>query len=91
MNSFIDSFLANRTQDVIFHNEKSTYIPVEFGLPQGLVLPPCLFLYYINDIPVGLSSTIRLFAAVVRVVVMDYTVDHYYHFFLVSHVTYDSI
>jgi hypothetical protein len=74
MSSFIESFLANRTQDVIFHNEKSTYIPVEFGLPQGLVLHPSLFLYYINDIPVGLSSTIRQFAAVVRVVVIDYTV-----------------
>jgi hypothetical protein len=64
LNSWIQNFLSNRKQAVVLEGDKSDYryVAVESGVPHGSVLEPSLFLYYINDIPAGLQSTIRLFA-----------------------------
>ena len=62
INRWIVSFLYNRTHAVVVDGENSIHIDVESGVPQGSVLGPSLFLLYINDMPVGIKSTVRLFA-----------------------------
>ena len=59
---WIRSFLSGRTQSVVVDGAESGSLPVTSGVPQGSVLGPAMFLVYINSLPKGVNSTVRLFA-----------------------------
>jgi len=59
---WIGSFLRGRKQRVVLDGIMSSEVEVASGVPQGSVIGPILFLAYINDLPQGITSDIRLFA-----------------------------
>ena len=61
--SWIENYLQDRSQYVEINGEKSQWQPVtNYGIPQGSVLGPLLFLIYINDLPKHVNSTIYMYA-----------------------------
>lgn len=56
------SYLTNRRQVVCWQGKTSGPLPVRYGVPQGSIIGPFLFVVSINDLCISLNDNILLYA-----------------------------
>ncbi len=55
-NRWFRDYLSNRKQQVLYNSSRSSFREVRFGVPQGSILGPLLFLALVADLPAELHA-----------------------------------
>ena len=55
--NWFKSYLSDRTQYATINNERSEIKTIKYGVPQGFILGPLLFLIYINDLSRSIKNS----------------------------------
>ena len=74
--NWMNSFLHDRKQKVVINGEESTLSNVFYGIPQGSVLGPTLFLVFIIDLPDSIKNLVKIFADDTNVYLQGLEHDH---------------
>ena len=71
-NNWFKTYLTDRKQHATVSGQKSDNALIEFGVPQGSVLGPLLFLIYINDLNQAIKfSRVHHFAEDTNLLLVD--------------------
>jgi hypothetical protein len=60
--NWFSNYLSHRRQCVVLQGHRSGFIMVNSGVPQGSILGPLMFLYYVNDMFKSVKNFLYLYA-----------------------------
>ena len=77
---WLRSYLSDRKQYVSVNNSDSSMTKITYGVPQGSILGPLLFIIYINDIPeISTIAKFILYADDANIIVTANTIEEVYN------------